>query len=610
MGPTKSTVQQGHLRPYLSAAFLEASPNGKRNASLADALLKEAEALIPTTSVAGATVGSPLRAIVSTEPSSLQEQVHVATLIYSQSSVPSWLVASSLVDQVNHLVVVAVLGNTAALICSDPSMRDVLAKGMKAAQPLSVSAVSDAFIGAEAKTLWLSGVHASTAVKADSKTLNGSALENALDPIGDQSYALSAIRSQPRVQGLGATTQPVIIGAAPSASRIWLGRPANWSSFLSQTHSLLKHLKQKNKPTELYHFLSKPVISVTDVAKAHSLAVLPAAMLADEVGVSAEELREAGRWAYDASYTLKARTGANFSVEVSCGGVDVGTALIEVSANANGRIRLSAKWTKSGSASDEDRKACAKFLTDPEQVKIYYNSGHAITDGNCYLAGWTDHVLSWEFEDLSNFNLWQEKPALTGNTKLPDAIDVPVAGEKSSLFTYVQQVLFKTGWLACDDGAMELADFVHLHPATGRITLIHVKGAGTKKGFTELSVSDYEVVVSQGVKNIRHLSPQKLAEALEDGAGKQIARAIWLNGTKQTDRSAMIAAIRALPASAPRTLLILQPRLTEKEHDHCVANASSSTARVKRFKQLNALMLGARVAAMGAGAEFRAIAVK
>jgi hypothetical protein len=171
--------------------------------------------------------------------------------------------------------------------------------------------------------------------------------------------------------------------------------------------------------------------------------------------------------------------------------------------------------------------------------------------------------------------------------------------------------MFNTGWLACDDGAMELADFVHLDPTAQRITLIHVKGAGSKeRAFSQVSVSDCEVVVSQGVKNIRHLIPANLADALKRGANKDIARAVWFNGKRQADRKGMIAAIRKLPRSAQRTLLILQPRLKEAECKFCGDNSASTSTRVMRFKQLNALMLGARVASMGAGAEFRAIGVR
>lgn len=606
-----TTINQNKFKPFLSASFLEAQGRGKVDAALVKALLAEVETLISSVATPPSRSSSPVRSVVEVSVVSKQNKLHVATLVYKQKGSPNWLAAGQLEDVTHHLIVIAVLDKLVALIASDAAIRDTLARNLNSATLLSGSRVADAFVGPEAKTLWLSGVHASTSVKVDSKALTGTALENALDPIGDQSYALSAIRSQPSIAGLGSGKLPVVVGAAPSASRIWLGRPSDWSNFLDQMQIVLEHLKKSHTPTTLYGFLSQPVSSLSTVKGAYGIAVLPSAMLVEDAGMSDEDRREASRWVYEATYVVTPLSGADFSVDVSLDSDTVGRIQVTVTMGANGKVSLATKWTTQGSAPDEDRDACRKFLSDPEQLKAYYDSGHAITNSKCYLAGWTDHLLDWDFQDLNGYNLWQEKPAVPKGKQLAEVIDSPVPGGPSSLFTFVQQVLFRTGWLACDDGAMELADFVHLEPSTGRITLIHVKGAGSKKkSFTEVSVSDYEVVVSQGVKNIRFLTPEKLADALEAGSGKNIAKAVWLDQKKQTDRAAMIMAIRALPPSAPRTLLILQPRLKKKEYDHCRGRPASAAARVMRFKQLNALMLAARVAAMGAGAEFRAIAVK
>lgn len=605
-----ATINQNQFKPFLSAAFLEAPRGGKVGAVLVEALLDEAKKLVLSVATQSRPSGQ-VRSVVDASVVSRQNKLHVATLVYRQKGSPSWLAPGQLEDVAHHLIVIAALDKVVALVASDASLRDALTRSLTSATPLISSRVADAFVGPEAKTLWLSGVHARTSVKADSKALTGTALENALDPIGDQSYALSAIRSQPSIAGLGRGNTPVVVGAAPSASRIWLSRASDWSSFLGQIQIVLEHLKKSHTPTTLYGFLSQPVSSLSSVKGAYGIAVLPSAMLAEDAGVSDEDRLEASRWAYQAAYVVVPAKGADFSVDVSLDADTVGTIQVTVTMSISGKVNFATRWTKQGSASNEDREACRKFLSDPEQLKVYYDSGHAIADSKCYLAGWTDHLLDWDFQDLKGYNLWQEKPLVAKGKQLSDVIEVSVPGVQSSLFTFVQQVLFRTGWLACDDGAMELADFVHLEPSTGRITLIHVKGAGSKKKpFTQVSVSDYEVVVSQGVKNIRHLTPEKLADALEAGTGKKIANAVWLNQKRQTGRAAMIQAIRALPPSAPRTLLILQPRLKKTEYDYCRGKPASTDVRVMRFKQLNALMLAARVAAMAAGAEFRAIAVK
>lgn len=219
----------------------------------------------------------------------------MGTLVYSQKGPPSWLTVTQLIDEVHHLVVIAVHGSHVALASSDGAMRDYLAKNLTSASLVEGDKVADAFVGADAKTIWLSGVHARTIVKADSKTLTGTALENALDPIGDQSYALSAIRSQPRVKGLGAFPGQVVIGAAPSASRIWLGRPDSWGDFVGQLKLLLTHLKKAHTSTDLYYFLSQPVPNLVNVKNAHGIAVLPAAMLAEDAGLTDAQRRDVSR---------------------------------------------------------------------------------------------------------------------------------------------------------------------------------------------------------------------------------------------------------------------------------------------------------------------------
>lgn len=602
------SINRNTFKPFLSVAFLEAPAGGKIDGDLATTLQAEAKAIIelaieqPTAPLQK----WPTRSVIDSQAPNEQQGVYMVTLVYSQKGPPSWLPDAQLLDEVHHLIVIAIKESLVALVCSDAAMRDNLVKNFTSVTLVSGKRIADAFVGCDAKTLWLNGVHARTTVKADSKTLTGLALENALDPIGDQSYALSAIRSKAEVKGL--STNQVVVGAAPSASRIWLGRPNNWSSFVGQINALLSHLKVKHKATDRYHFLSQPQHNLSAVKNAYGISVLPAAMLAEDVCQTDEERQEIIRWAYDTIYDVTGGANANLSVKVTSRGEHIGQAELTVTANPAGRVSVSAKWvTNTGKGSKEDRKACLKYLSDSRQVKVYYDTGHAIVDGSCYLAGWTDHLLNWEFCDLSGYNLWQEKPELTAPQKLADQI-----GEQNdkSLFSYVQRVLFNKGWLACDDGSMELADFIHLDQTTNKLTLVHVKGAGSKKGFKMLSVSDYEVVVSQGVKNIRNLTPGKLADALEDGKRKDIARAVWLDGKRKGDRKDMINAIRNLPAHAPRTLMILQPRLTEAEFDYCKQKIASNTARVIRFKQLNALMLGARVAAMGAGAEFRAISAK
>lgn len=593
-------IGHANLRPYLAAVLLAARPRGQADAALASALLKE---------IAAAVVDSPAakRSTASVSAVAAHGGLHVGHLAYSEARPPAWLApgaSSTLEDVTHHLAVVAVSGDKAALVVSDGAMRDQMLALITKATVLNRSTVASAFIGPDAKTIWLNGVHARTQVKADSKTLTGSALEYALDPLGDQTYSLSAIRSQPAVAGLLKGARQAVVGVAPSASRVWLSRPADWSGFVAQTEALLTHLVAPPAASPLYRFLSQAVTSGAGVKDAYAVAVLPSALLAEDAAASPEQRGEAYRWSFEAVFTVTGSAGLDLDVRVEVGGADLGNVRLAVAIDAKGRVTVTPTWTLLASRLDADRSACSAFLSDPFQLKIYYDSGHAIADGQCFQVGWTDQLFGWEFEDLKGYEIENEKPVVSQGEKLADKIGV---GGDKSLFGFVQQKLFKTGWLACDDGSMELADFVHVDPVSHRITLIHVKGSSSEKDNRQVSVADYEIVVSQGVKNIRHLDRDRLSAALERSKDKDIARAVWKDGVRQKNRKGMIAAIKALPLLAPRELLILQPRLTEAEHKYCEAK-DESNARALRFKQLNALMLAARMSAMGTGAEFRAIA--
>lgn len=592
-----NSFSYSELRPFVAAVLLQGPKRGASGRVLADALLKEIRLAVTNSATS-------TRKIVDTSVASTHGSLQIVRLVYSQTGVPSWLATDIVQDVVHHLALVAVCGQKAALLVSDSVMRDAMLSSITMAVPLGREIVSAAFVGSDAKTVWLNGVHARTTVKPDSKTLTGLALEHALDPLGDQSYVLSAIRSQPPVSGLRKGKRAVVVGAAPGSSRVWLGRPGTWNGFVSQLEALFNHLGGRITASNLYDFLSQAITDVSAVRDAYGIAVLPRDLLEEDASVSGPEREEANRWAYDASYTVTGSGGLDLKVAVEIGGAQLGSVEIAVRVSPDGKASLEGTWPQPDPAVSEQRKTFTAFLTGGKQVKVYYDSGHAITDGRCFVAGWTDQILNWQFESFAGYRVDREKPTIKTGQKLADYIGG--TGDKS-LFAFIQQKLFVKGWLACDDGAMELADFVHLDPDTEKVTLIHAKAAGSRKVGRQVSVADYELVVSQGVKNIRHLDRDRLAEALERGKTKDIARAVWKDGCPQGDRAGMIAAIRRLPQIATRQLLILQPRLTKKEHTYC-ASGKVSDQRVRRFKQLNALMLAARISVMGIGAEFNAIA--
>src|SRR5262249_47459496 len=127
-----------------------------------------------------------------------------------------------------------------------------------------------------------------------------------------------------------------------------------------------------------------------------------------------------------------------------------------------------------------------------------------------------------------------------------------IIGTEDSLFSWVKNKWrspdappsAESGWLACDDGSMEIADFIHLDDQSNPpvLSLIHVKGAKSCERVRDISVSAYEVVVGQAVKNVRFLDRILLEEGLKAGLEHKIGKLVWRNGDLMT-REDMLKAL-------------------------------------------------------------------
>lgn len=154
------------------------------------------------------------------------------------------------------------------------------------------------------------------------------------------------------------------------------------------------------------------------------------------------------------------------------------------------------------SDSQPTNPAVVREVKDPldysaELLTVYYDSGHMI-DGRSI---WSREVRTtpfprWSFLDFAGFDISREKPA----GRSPDEIHraIGAAGDTSLFYWVVNH--YSAGWLTCDDGAGEVADFVHVSQE-GILSLIHVKGASSTAPSRRVAVGSYEVVASQAAKN-------------------------------------------------------------------------------------------------------------
>ena len=150
---------------------------------------------------------------------------------------------------------------------------------------------------------------------------------------------------------------------------------------------------------------------------------------------------------------------------------------------------------------------------------------------------------------------------------------------------------------------MELADFIHVDPDSKKVSLVHVKASSNVSPDRLAAPTDYEIVIAQAIKNLRYLDRRKLYDELKAGKGKKIGAAVWKDGVRQGNRDGFLEIVKSLKSNAPKVLVVLQPRVTETEHVRCW-EGEAAPAHVVRMKQIDTLMLAARLSAMSCSASF------
>lgn len=594
----KARAAKEPLKPYLSAVLLRGSA-GTSDEELLSSAMTEARRLIAETAERRAVKTFDAEAGSST----LRLQAHV----YRHRRLSPWA-NQDFHDETHELLVIAAKQGVVAVSCSEAKMRDKLAQQLPGLQPFPREALERAFVGDRANALWLSGVHPITASKATSKALLGPALEYALDPLGDQSFYYSAVRSAVAIDGKATS-----VGAAPGAGRIWTARKS-WSEFAEALDSIIDAAKAAlTGPPGRQGWLTLLAGQSGDLADAadpYAIAIVPPELLRDDA-IDADEKLKLIDWAYRAGFELTGSDGPSPIARVRLDGREIGTLRLDFEEKAGKFVAIPA-WTDEAEGHEDERTQCNALVARPDCLRVYYD-GLTLAEGYLFDPAYRDQPFAWRFEDFAGFDVTLEKPRTWGGRQLADVIAARMEDGKddNSLFAFVVRRLFPKGWLASDDGAMEFADFVHIDPDTHKVTLIHAKGSNIAAAARGVSVSSYEVVVGQAVKNVRHLDRATLASVLKAGELKAIARAVWRDGVKQPNRDGLIALAEQLRPNHEKAVVILQPQLTETEHRACTGQPpTAASQRVKRMKQLDTLMLSARLSCLAVGAEFIGIGAK
>ena len=387
-------------------------------------------------------------------------RVHAGFLHYVEQRSPGWS-AEDVTDTLNQLVVVCRLRRLVALYVSDTRMRKALKSrfgdstfsGLKVLKPVPRGRLNAAFVQGPTRTLWLSGTHRRTTVKADSKVLAGLNLRDSLDPMDDQSYYCSAARSVP--SGIN-----IPVGISPRRSVVWAGASRSWDEFVTGVGTLLDHLDTTTDPVlRPLPIVATQTVDVTDVARAFDLSLQPPELTADPT-ISADKRERLERWAFRSVFEID-DNGSQIQTQVLLDDTLLGTAVIDVDLSDPNRVTCGVEGKAAAAGVADLHAEALQHLRSPRWVKIRYESGHTLSDGVIFEQRHRDMPFQgFRFVDVSAFDVKKEKPSPI----------TAVGTGQDSLFDWTHRFWpnldgtqqLPGGFLISDDGAMEIADFVHL----------------------------------------------------------------------------------------------------------------------------------------------------
>lgn len=529
---------------------------------------------------------------------------YVDGLLYRRATVPGWSVKDAPYLDVHHEIVVIARRRRLLAVHGPANLREAILKWLDREPYPPVRRVprpilQGAFLRGQAKGLWLNGTHPRRATKPDSKNLSGPNLGSALNPFDDSTFALGSARAAVPDDGSFSTIEGVV-GATPRNALVWNGPTDSFTRFvavLREALDIIGATMDANAGVEHpYPLLAAEIDDLSEVAGAYEVAITaPDDVAGPDV---AQDVLDAAAVLDRALLSVRpGGSGPNFVMDVGVNGSTAGAVACSVQRD-RGRVVL--RFGLAGEPTDPIAvRQILDALSFVDLVAIYYLSGHQVHGGAIYLPTIRNAPFpKWSFEDFSGYELMREKVS----DKYAEIHRDTGTPSDTSLFGWVVQRYAASGWLTCDDGPGEVADFVHLDPGSGELWLIHVKGAKTDVPGRQVSASAYEVVAAQATKNLQFLNTNALVERLASPLHK--TRATWYDGVRQPDRSGILAALSTRSRIALAQVVIVQPHLRKDRYDTLATRPNNSAREdATRLERLETLLNSARSSATGVGAE-------
>ncbi|BBH15062.1 hypothetical protein CH06BL_43100 [Chromobacterium haemolyticum] len=524
----------------------------------------------------------------------------------------AWGGQNQVLDRLNHLLACFISGRFAAIYISDADLKsgihDALATGaITGWSPVDESILVHAYIfGNPLRTLWLGGTHRNVTVKPNSKILSGENLTDAIDPFGDSTFVPGAVRSS-------------TAGVSLKRSGVWFGPKKNWHAFSTSASNLIQQLAiaQANvsiASSVVHQGLARNVHDFSSVGPAYHVEWAEPDTL--------KGVRRARKLAL-----LREEYQIALGTQPVPHNKDASINITHTPSNTTTTLTISPKIVSKHVAFDITGPITQNFQawenaikSDAELIRIFYDSGHTITNATLSLSTVQDRNFSFSFHDFSpqgfSYNVAMEKPP--GN---PPPLNHMFTIADVSLFKWV----FKEGltqlaiplpspgqcWLYCDDRSGEVADFIHVHKLPGtvpKITLIHVKGANSCSANRQVSPGAYELVTAQAMKNLRRIFSSEILDAIKkcvttNGNGRVWDQpwAIGLQSGPATPND-LLAALDAITTNCTYEVIIVQPHVLQSKY---IVNGTQSTST--GAIQLRSLLFGAQAMARAASADFRVI---
>lgn len=607
MSAEPPTIPRVLLKPYVSMIVLTCPGDASPEAAFSQVLVKLSEPGVVGTSRASAQViasglDEPQSGPESRELDSIDQH---AVLVYRVESKPSWLKDPLFVD-INHEVAILLRMRHYVVVHVPTRLRSAIQTWLdRAPRPIlkrvPASIFEQALLRGESRGLWLKGTHARRKSKADSKNIAGVDLRQSLSPIEDQTYTLNSARSvlevsEERAQLAGP------VGTTPSSSLVWTKQSPGFDVFVACARGLVELIdeawqRDADRGAPIFPLLTQPVQDFKTAWGAYEIGYanpddLPAESVGDSIINAAAVLDHA------TLAVIGRPDSPDFDIEVGLNGSIGGLVHARILA-IDERAKLSISLA-SGASDPEMAEPVTRALRHSELITVHYASGHTFTQQTFYKPHVEPRPFpNWRWSDFTGHDIWKEKPGEA--TWPPERIHAGIGAlAERSLFSWVQRH-YSQGWLTCDDGPGEVADFVHVD-SDGTLRLIHVKAAKSRGTARAISATAFEVVVSQAVKNSIFLDPDLLLAHLSECI---TGRATWTNGTRAPDRRELIEMIEARDARDRSEVVIVQPHVAKPIYDRLYQAdaAAAESPDLLRLRRLETILNSGRPAMTGRGSD-------